>query len=508
MVSEAPPAVTVHQCLFGYEGGHRLLAASLQLPPEAASLLLLLSDLAPGLTTSEVESYWTGVPLAGAKYYALMRTWRAPEISRPGCVWTHALLVGFTDIARFADLAVLAGYTTRPRVAEAFDQYAEPLPLGERSLSGGDGDLVRGIAQGDALRVIRALYAARAEGILSDRPEALAGAIFAVWSQQWPRLRRAFSFRTATSGSASAIPGVRFDLRVMLGSGRESARPTGVPAVQPDDWEVVAIEDLLSARPTDFRRFLWRYGSDIRRGRERFRFLAQVYRATRTRRFTSGKLEETLLAVSRVLPTPDDGRVLKEDLVSCGRSPFSLVPAGDPLATLGFFVRHPEAEGLPAPRAEVFEAIRDLWPARSDEILSIAEQAAESGVALGDAVLDRLAGVADPETFLPSTEGRPNVRRRLIAAKPALLDTHHLLHVSPPELYGLLALLPDDEAVVRPIVARLLTLDDGKVAADAFVRFPEMTTALVAEAVERSVDAAGVRVASPWLKGVADNAAI
>jgi hypothetical protein len=96
--------------------------------------------------------------------------------------------------------------------------------------------------------------------------------------------------------------------------------------------------------------------------------------------------------VARVLPAPDDGRVFKEDLVSFGRSQYALVPASDPRATLEFFIiRHPEMEGLPTPREEVFEAIRDFWPIRSDDILSIAEQAAESGSPLGNAVLDRLA---------------------------------------------------------------------------------------------------------------------
>jgi Molybdopterin-binding domain of aldehyde dehydrogenase len=36
-----------------------------------------------------------------------------------------------------------------------------------------------------------------------------------------------------------------------------------------------------SAEPSRFRRFLWRYGSDIRRGRERYRFLAQLALPTR-----------------------------------------------------------------------------------------------------------------------------------------------------------------------------------------------------------------------------------
>jgi len=503
--TETAPTVTVHQCLFGYEGGHRLLATSLPLPPPAASLLLMLSDLAPGLTSGDVDNYWTGVPIASMKYYALLRTWRAPEISRPGCVWTHALLVGFADIARFVDLAVLAGSVARPSGAAAFDRYAAPLSFGEYSLRGVESAATRGIAPRDALRVLRAIYGPRATGALSAAPTALDGAIFAAWTQQWPRLRRAFSFRTATSGPSGTIPGVRFDLRVSPGQERKSARPDETP---PDGGEAIAIDDLLSAQPTEFRRFLWRYGSDIRQGREHFRFLADVYRGTRARHLTSGALERTLLAVSSALPAPDDGRVLKEDLVSPAHRRYSLVPATGPLATLEFFVRHPETKGLPAPQEEAFEAIRELWPARSAEILALAEQAASGTSVFGDMVLARLADVADPATFLASTEARPKVRRRLIATKPMLLDTDLLLQIPPPELYDLLALLPEDETIARPVLTRLLALDDQNVVADAFVRFPALTMALVSEAVERSVAAGGGAAADSWLRGVAERSAL
>ncbi len=105
--------VTVNQCLFRYDEGHRLLATSQRLP-DAASILLLHSDLVPGLPTNKFKSYWTGVPVPPLKSYALMHTWPAPEMPRPGCVWIHVLLIGFADVARFQDLAVLQSF--RPPV--------------------------------------------------------------------------------------------------------------------------------------------------------------------------------------------------------------------------------------------------------------------------------------------------------------------------------------------------------------------------------------------------------
>ena len=98
--------MTVEQCLFGYDDGHRLLASSIPLGTEAATLTEM-SDLAPGAVFGRSESYWTGVPAPGISRYVLMRTWPAPEMSRPGCVWTHALLFEPSLLEELGDLAAL-----------------------------------------------------------------------------------------------------------------------------------------------------------------------------------------------------------------------------------------------------------------------------------------------------------------------------------------------------------------------------------------------------------------
>src|SRR3546814_5522694 len=77
--------MTIDQCLFGYEDGHRLLASSMSLGDQT-SLLTKLSDLAPGTLFGSSNGYWTGLPLPELGRYALFRTWPAPEMPRPGCV--------------------------------------------------------------------------------------------------------------------------------------------------------------------------------------------------------------------------------------------------------------------------------------------------------------------------------------------------------------------------------------------------------------------------------------
>src|SRR5262245_39743564 len=91
---------SIHQTLHGYSGGHRLLASSTELPPVAKETMAALSDLSGTRPQEGFESYVTGYPLPSTSFFVFARTWIAPEMPRPGCVWTHSLLVpqGILDV--------------------------------------------------------------------------------------------------------------------------------------------------------------------------------------------------------------------------------------------------------------------------------------------------------------------------------------------------------------------------------------------------------------------------
>src|SRR5262249_10651964 len=92
--------VRVDQALHGYEDGHRLLAGSRPLPRDAERTMLVLSDLSGSGSIDGFESYLTGYALPSAGAYALARTWVALEMPRPGCVWTHTLLLDLDVLDR------------------------------------------------------------------------------------------------------------------------------------------------------------------------------------------------------------------------------------------------------------------------------------------------------------------------------------------------------------------------------------------------------------------------
>ena len=125
-----------HQALHGYSEGHRLLASSTSLAAIDTRTMLVLSDLSgPGASIGD-EGYLTGYPLPDAGLYALARTWLATEMPRPGCVWTHTILIDFADLASLSSPAVLLRLFIKPdsldnlfafRKSVAVDSEADPF---------------------------------------------------------------------------------------------------------------------------------------------------------------------------------------------------------------------------------------------------------------------------------------------------------------------------------------------------------------------------------------------
>lgn len=496
MVLHRGTQVQLNQCLFGYDEGHRLLASSRRLPEEVATVLLLHSDLVPGLSAGSFKSYWTGVPVSPLKAYALMHTWPAPEMSRPGCVWTHVLLISFADMAKFSDLAILRNLYERPREPGAYSAYREPIVV-NLAVSADERTVLN---PHDGLRLLRTLYAFGAKGILNTVDPSIDNTIFAAWSQQWPRLRRSFSFRTARGATESKSSLNRFDLSFS----RELTQEDESTEFDIAAWERVALDDLCHG-PSDFRRFLWRYGSDQRRGRERFRFLAEIYEATRIPRLSGRALERVFSHVVAVLPDPSDGRLLKEDLVSTGDGNYSLLPPGEPLDVLEFFARGADQNALPEPPLVTLEIIQRAWSDQPRRILSIAELAVHQQSPVANDVVSRLAAVASPATFLAISKESSIVRERLVEANPALLDSPDLASIKQPELNALLNLAAEPSLAAR-LLKRLITVDDFAAARFLIRRFPNVVDGCVLEALGKSMVGQGPVVAQCWLDVVRSNA--
>ena len=259
MATRARPAAVIHQVLHGYKDGHRLLACSRHLSEASQAAMLVFSDsLVPGVLGPH-DSYVCGYPLSEDNAYALARTWSAPELPRPGSVWTHTLVLDYATLAVTADPSVLLTLFRRP-ARDGLRDYDHSLevPTTTDGSEGARGDVVE---DERAARVLGTLYGDTPGNRIDlpasepGRDEALA---LAVWRQMWPGLRREFAFFTRIAAEAPAAPAscaLRFDA-----GGAVAARTGG------DDLAPVATAmlraDLPHPGPTPLRAFLGRHAYD------------------------------------------------------------------------------------------------------------------------------------------------------------------------------------------------------------------------------------------------------
>ncbi|WP_454721869.1 MULTISPECIES: GAP1-N1 domain-containing protein [Cupriavidus] len=295
--------IKVDQTLHGYSEGHRLIEGSLKLPQSDARTMLVLSDASGSGSRIPANGYITGYPLAESGKYVLARTWAAPEMSRPGCVWTHSLLIDFADLARLGSVDDLLERLQRPSDGggSAFAVQIEVMASREPTP----------VAPSDLRRAgqwASALYGKPKDRIVDERerPED-EQIIVAIWMQQWPRLRRAFRFCTFSAEDRS-ISVDAFDLQLMdVSRTSRSKVPRAVASAKSQgDWIETLLDDLLTPSGSGLRQFLRDVGSDVTNGRAAMIPLVRLYAALE-QNAESIRLAEAVSELERL--GPNQGRM-------------------------------------------------------------------------------------------------------------------------------------------------------------------------------------------------------
>lgn len=134
----------IEQVLHGYSDGHQLLASSTTtLSPSDRRKMALLSDWNEYVSAQEDDSsYLMCYPLPDSPYYVVAKTWYADEKERPGCVWTHSLLLDIQGQSSFFDYKLLYTLFRRPKEGD-YGSYEEAIEVGEnaqRELTSGEYD--------------------------------------------------------------------------------------------------------------------------------------------------------------------------------------------------------------------------------------------------------------------------------------------------------------------------------------------------------------------------------
>ena len=119
----------IEQTLYGYNKGHGLLASSFPVRPNNdSSLMSVLSDWTGFRNELGEDSYMTFYPLSNGEKYAFAKTWYAEEMERPGCVWTHTLIVDLKEMDRNFDFRVLDDYFRRPQ-KDDYESYQHKIEI-------------------------------------------------------------------------------------------------------------------------------------------------------------------------------------------------------------------------------------------------------------------------------------------------------------------------------------------------------------------------------------------
>jgi len=353
-------SIKIDQALHGYADGHTLLACSANLKGRDAKTMLVLSDLSGQGARIEREGYLTGYPLPESNLYAFARTWPANEMARPGCVWTHTLLIDFTDLAALRSLGTLKQAFRRPTAGAA--GYEKPITVeGEENSSlkiGGDVATISITLR----RLLWALYGSPKCPVIASRTTDLDldALVLAIWAQQWPRLRRSFRFCTLAASDRSS-DGAIFDLQLLQEQGRlgRSSFPEAVDADQASlpkdsDWLDHTANDLIS--PSDLRVFLRRAGGDVTSGREAFVPLCRLHRLVHDFSARPAAVEGAIALLESEFPA-DQSRVAR--MIVVNEAADRIEGLGN--STLDFVLRHLDLVDLHVSPERVENIGEALW---------------------------------------------------------------------------------------------------------------------------------------------------
>lgn len=121
--------ITIHQMLHGYKLGHNYIQGSIVLPStHDMDKIATLSDWSEYVGIDNERDYITAYPLEESPYYVVAKTWYADGMRRPGCVWTHSLLISIDDLDKIDDFcSLLPLFETPVTENDSVEQYALPL---------------------------------------------------------------------------------------------------------------------------------------------------------------------------------------------------------------------------------------------------------------------------------------------------------------------------------------------------------------------------------------------
>lgn len=477
---------TIHQALHGYDDGHRLIASSISLNSADARTMIVMSDLSGAGVKPEASGYLTGYPLDGEGRYVLARTWGAPEMPRPGCVWTHSLIIENADLAALKSAVGLLALFRRPGEMQAKAEYSTPtvIPIGDAP--------ERGIPMARRERdIVNALYAKPECLIVAEANDAKEDErlLTAIWMQQWPRLRRVFGFCTL-AGMDRSKKGAKLDIQLAPSLDRQM-RSKFPDSVIPSDIPTEAalkplLLDLEADESTQVREFLRRTGGDVAGGRPAMLPLCRMYSSL----FAGGR-PDLLAAVSALASLDKFGsRQARSVRTLVARRAVEEIDNLDDIV-FDFVVNSLEQTAGQADQA--ISALRialALWRRSPDRFFD----ALDAGGVIGGGAIEAVSAITIDE-LVTGLSCAPHLANRVAKLRPDVLSSTEFWLLDTADVNLLDSLNNDQATQVAPAL-----LEAGVVAAAPMIISkiePEPLATILAESIGRPAMEA-------WLRAVAD----
>lgn len=416
-----------HQALYGYDDGHRLLASSVELDGGDQHLLARQTD-SPDAGTLGWQGLLAGYPLPSGRY-AWTMTWPAPEMSRPGCVWTHVLVLDPAAVAGASGFDPCA-YFRHPRGPAELGAYRRPVTVG---LGGGTPPAVKPKLRDLMAAVAWAFYEPPTRPVrigrvaLDEQPR---HRIFlALWMQAWPELRGRLALTDAPYATRQ-LPTAAFDLQLQQTARRHADEPhrvlEGLPSRKPPSWAEELAADALT--PGGLSQFLTAYGPDLSAHRDSVLPLTRTWMA-----FSDADGDGLLDQLEHDLGQDRQVRRLKRELLRPGVTPQGCpgpLPDGALLIALVARVAMP---GVTAEELQLDARISSLLDTDLPEVSRlVAAIPARPGKPASE-VLNALAANLDSKRLKGWLASDPQALLALLRLRPQLAADGTLWQALPPD---------------------------------------------------------------------------
>jgi hypothetical protein len=284
--------------------------------------------------------------------------------------------------------------------------------------------------------------------------------LFAFWSQQWPSLRRDFTFSTG-SLSARRLGSRPFDvqcapvaiirdLQLELSRLTESVPvKTLSPVATLPTWAILAADDCLHPAGGHARAFLWKVAASDSERQDVAGFL-RVYELLRL----DSDLSDFLAIVAKSFPTPIHAARLKHQLFGApgDRSFFLDVDETAMLSKIGSCENHAAYDAL---SLRLFERGATVSNDHASARLLIGNLFKSELNPLGVEILAGLVSVLDSQAAREITYEQPQFLSVLVRAKPELVASPILWRAVGERKWWLFESIVDDERLDSEIAQRI-----------------------------------------------------